>query len=219
MTTAGNLVFQGTGQRNFSAFRADTGEKLWTTDAQAGITAGSISYELGGRQYVAVVAGQSGGGSGPARLLVYALGGKAQLPPAPPAPARPTLDPPANFGTDAQLARGQDLYAQNCTICHESGARMGGFPDLRYSAMLQNEQVFKAIVIDGALAENGMVSFAKALKAEDAEAIRAHLVRVANELKANPPPPGAGFGPPGGPRPGGQPQGEQPQQPAAGLHQ
>ncbi|MEY2853745.1 MAG: Quinohemoprotein alcohol dehydrogenase precursor [Pseudomonadota bacterium] len=223
MTTAGNLVFQGTGQRNFSAFRADTGEKLWTTDAQASIVAGSISYQAGGKQFVAVVGGQGGpGGGGGARLLVYALDGKVTLPPTAP-PVQPVLNPPANFGTDAQLARGLDLYTQNCTICHESGARMGSFPDLRYSAMLQNNEVFKAIVIDGALRENGMVSFAKVLKPEDAESIRAHLVRVANDLKANPRPAGGGFGPPGGGGPGGPggaaPQAPQQQQSGAGLHQ
>ena len=221
MSTAGNLVFQGTAPRNFTAFRADNGEKLWTADAQGGIVAGSISYALDGKQYIAVVAGVGGGGfgaSGSARLLVYSLGGKVALPPAPP-PVQQVLNPPAKFGTDAQLARGEQLYTQNCTICHEGGRGMGGFPDLRYSAMLQGAEVFKAIVIGGALAENGMSSFSKVLKDEDAEAIRAHLTRVANDLKANPPPPFTGFGPPGGgaPRaPGATPLAEQP---PAGLHQ
>ena len=220
MTTAGNLVFQGTAPRNFTAFRADTGEKLWSVDAGGGATSGAISYELGGKQYVAIVAGVGGGGfgaAGTARLLVYSLGGKAELPPAP-APVQPVLNPPANFGTDAQLARGQELYTQNCTICHESGARMGNIPDLRYSAMLQNNEVFKAIVIDGALSENGMLSFSKVLKAEDAEAIRAHITKIANEQKANPRPAGGGFGPPPGGI-GGQPQAPQVEQPAAGMHQ
>jgi alcohol dehydrogenase (cytochrome c)/quinohemoprotein ethanol dehydrogenase len=219
MTTAGNLVFQGTAPRNFTAFRADNGEKIWTTDAQGSIPSGAISYQLAGKQYVAVVAGVGGGGFGPsgnARLLVYSLGGKAALPAAAPA-AQPVLNPPANFGTDAQLARGQELYAQNCTICHESGARMGNIPDLRSSAMLQNNEVFKAIVIDGALSENGMLSFKSVLAPEDAEAIRAHITKIANEQKANPRPAFGGFGPP--PGAGGAPQAPQIEQPAAGLHQ
>ncbi|MET0279541.1 MAG: c-type cytochrome, partial [Steroidobacteraceae bacterium] len=220
MTTAGNLVFQGTGQHNFSAFRADTGEKIWSVDSQAGIVSGASSYQIDGVQYIAVVAGQSGGNAAN-RLLVYKLGGKVELPPAP-APVQQVLNPPANFGTDEQRARGQELYTQNCTICHESGARMGGFPDLRYSPMLQGEALFKAIVIDGGLSENGMVSFAKVLSPADAEAIRAHLTRVANDLKANPRPAG-GFGGPGGPggaRGGAAPAaGTAPEQPAVGLHQ
>ncbi|MEP7314164.1 MAG: PQQ-dependent dehydrogenase, methanol/ethanol family, partial [Pseudomonadota bacterium] len=193
MTTAGNLVFQGTGQKNFTAFRADNGEKIWSVDAGAGISAGSITYEIGGTQYIAAVAGapRATGGN---RLLVYKLGGTATLPPsAPPAPQ--VVNAPANFGDAATLAKGQDLYAQNCSLCHDNGRGMGGFPDLRYSPMLLSGDAFKAIVIDGALTENGMLSFAKTLTAQDAEAIRAHLTRVANDLKANPPPPGAGFGP------------------------
>jgi mono/diheme cytochrome c family protein len=217
MSTAGNLVFQGTAPRNFTAFRANNGDKLWTTDAQGSITAGSISYQLDGKQYVAVVAGVGGGGfgsAGSARLLVYSLGGKAALPAlAPPAP--PVLNPPANFGSDAQLAHGEQLYTQNCTICHEGGRGMGGFPDLRYSQMLQGAELFKAVVLGGALSENGMSSFSKVLKDEDVEAIRAHITRLANQQKTNPRPAG-GFGPP--PGAGGQ-QAPQTEQPAAGLHQ
>ena len=219
MTTAGNLVFQGTAPRNLSAFRADNGEKLWTTDAGAGIAAGAVTYQIDGVQYIAAVAGGPGAAA-TNRLLVYSLGGKATLPPTAPVTA-PVLNPPANFGDAAQLARGLELYTQNCTICHEGGRGMGGFPDLRYTPMLQSAQVFKAIVIDGALTENGMLSFGKVLKAEDAEAIRAHLTKVANDLKTNPPAPG-GFGGPGG---GGQrppvapPPAGTPAQSAAGLHQ
>ena len=39
------------------AFRADTGERVWTTDTQAGIVGGSVSYTVDGVQYVAVTSG------------------------------------------------------------------------------------------------------------------------------------------------------------------
>ena len=108
---------------------------------------------------------------------------------------------PADFGDEAMHARGQDLYQRNCTGCHEGGRLFSGFPDLNYTVALSNGDLFKAIVVDGALAENGMISFKKALKAEDAEAIRSFLTARANELKRNPP---RMFGPggPGGPLPG-----------------
>jgi hypothetical protein len=64
---------------------------------------------------------------------------------------------------------------------------------------LGNGQLFKAVVLDGALAEGGMISFKNSLKEDDVEAIRAYLTLRANELKRNPPPRG-GFGP-GGPPP------------------
>ena len=69
-----------------------------------------------------------------------------------------------------------------------------GYPDLNYTMALNNAPLFKAIVIDGALKENGMMPFNKSLSAQDAEAVRAYLTYRANELKKNPP----RFGGPGG---------------------
>ncbi len=60
---------------------------------------------------------------------------------------------------------------------------------------LNNPELFKAIVVDGALPRNGMMSFKKSLSTEDVEAIRSYLTFRANDLKKNPP---RGFGPPGG---------------------
>jgi hypothetical protein len=61
------------------------------------------------------------------------------------------------------------------------------FPDLRYAGALHSAEAFKAIVIDGALQPNGMVSFAKVLTPPDAEAIRAYVTRLANQAKNAPP--------------------------------
>jgi quinohemoprotein ethanol dehydrogenase len=193
MTTAGNLVFQGAAPSSFSAFRADTGERVWTTDTQAGIVGGSVSYTMGSEQYVAVVAGQSGRGGywapNYARLLVYKLGGKAVLP-QPVAYTPPVLNPPADFGDDAVHALGETKYNAHCSTCHGNDGRVSSiFPDLRYAAALGNPDLFKVIVIDGALQSNGMVSFAKVLTPQDAEAIRSHVVRLANQAKNAPPPP------------------------------
>ena len=69
------------------------------------------------------------------------------------------------------------------------------FPDLRYAGAINSPEAFKAIVVDGALTPNGMVSFAKALKPEEPEAIRAYLVSKAIQPKYAPPP-GAGAPPP-----------------------
>jgi hypothetical protein len=59
-------------------------------------------------------------------------------------------------------------------------------------------------VIDGALQPDGMVSFAKVLTLQDAEAIRAYVVHNANLAKNAPPPPGP-LGGPGGAAPAGAP--------------
>lgn len=78
-----------------------------------------------------------------------------------------------------------------------------GYPDLNYTTALNSGPLFKAIVIDGALKENGMLPFNKSLTAEDAEAVRAFLTFRANDLKKNPPRFGGG---PGGPPPAAAPQ-------------
>lgn len=57
LATAGNLVFTGEGNGNLSAFHARTGELLWQFNCGAGVNAPPISYEIDGRQYVAVAAG------------------------------------------------------------------------------------------------------------------------------------------------------------------
>jgi glucose dehydrogenase len=50
-------VFTGTKDKQFLAFDAHTGRRLWRYDAQAGVNAPPISYAVNGRQYVAVAAG------------------------------------------------------------------------------------------------------------------------------------------------------------------
>jgi PQQ-dependent dehydrogenase (methanol/ethanol family) len=181
LATAGNLVFAGNSGNEFAAYRASSGEKLWRSDTQVGTMAGPVTYELDGEQYVAVVAGFRGGSGGSyydpnySRLLVFKQGGIAKLPE--PAPhVAPVLNPPPAFGTPAQLTQGVQLYGALCSTCHGSdGLSRGLFPDLRYSAALSTDVAFRSIVIDGALAKNGMVSFRSALKPEDAEAIRAYI--------------------------------------------
>jgi quinohemoprotein ethanol dehydrogenase len=209
LTTAGNLVFQGTPGKKFAAFRADTGAKVWDVETQGNVVPGPVTYSLDGEQYIAVISSASTGfaaAAGKNRVLVYKLNGTVQLPEAPP-PVPQVLNPPADFGDAAMHARGEDLYQRNCGGCHEGGRLFSGFPDLNYTVALNAPDLFKGIVVDGALAENGMISFKNVLKAEDAEAIRSFLTARANELKRNPPRlfgPG-GFGgppPPAGPPPG-----------------
>jgi PQQ-dependent dehydrogenase (methanol/ethanol family) len=190
MTTAANLVFQSEG-RNLVAYRADNGEKLWTGALGVNAGSGPMTYQLDGVQYVAALAN--------ARVVVFKLGGNAELPPAV-AAAPQVLNPPPDFGTDVQINAGKDTYTASCSICHEGQARTStGAPDLRYSPFLGSTAAFNSVVIDGIKMDGGMKSFKGALSAENVEAIRAHLVSLANTLKSNPQPAGGGFGGPGGP--------------------
>jgi quinohemoprotein ethanol dehydrogenase len=200
LATAGGLVFAGNSKRNeFAAYRAETGEHLWSHYAQTGVVAGPSTFEVDGEQYVAVVAGYRLTGNywapNHSRLLVYKLGGTAKLPDAPPEP-QPFLNPPPAFGTPELIARGEQVYGRLCGTCHgNEGFSRGMFPDLRFAGAIHSAEAFKAIVIEGALAANGMVSFAKALKPDEPEAIRAYIVSRAIELKNHPPTPGDPFAP------------------------
>ena len=104
LTTQSGLVFQGTGDGRFVAYRAGTGEKLWEAPTGTGVVAPPISYAVDGTQYIALLVGWGGVGglslpqfvpaNGTSRLLVYKLGGKASHPVAPKV-ARMQSQPPA----------------------------------------------------------------------------------------------------------------------------
>jgi quinohemoprotein ethanol dehydrogenase len=55
MSTAGNLVFQGTGRGQFVAYNANAGAKLWNFTAGLGIQRVANLYEVGGVQYISVL--------------------------------------------------------------------------------------------------------------------------------------------------------------------
>ena len=94
LSTAGNLIFQGTAAGEFHAYHAVTGDRLWSS-GKLGTTvqAAPVSYRLGDEQYVLATAGRGGAlgmvtslrtqapdARGPARLFAFKLGGKAEMP-------------------------------------------------------------------------------------------------------------------------------------------
>ena len=64
LSTAGRLVFGGDNEKLF-ALNAETGAELWHFDTGNFITAAPVSYEVAGRQYVAIAAGHN--------ILAFAL--------------------------------------------------------------------------------------------------------------------------------------------------
>ena len=52
LSTAGDLVFQGSGSRELVAYHARTGERLWAADVGVGIIAPPVTYSVAGEQYV-----------------------------------------------------------------------------------------------------------------------------------------------------------------------
>jgi hypothetical protein len=50
-------VFAGESDGHFTAFDAETGQRLWQFQCGAGVNAAPMTYEVNGRQYIAVAAG------------------------------------------------------------------------------------------------------------------------------------------------------------------
>ena len=59
LTTKGGLAFHGDIKGWFKALDAKTGKTLWQFNTGSGISAAPITYELDGKQYVAVVSGRT----------------------------------------------------------------------------------------------------------------------------------------------------------------
>lgn len=57
LSTASGLVFCGEGNGMLSAYLSESGKKVWQYQADFGVNAPPISYEVDGEQYIAVVSG------------------------------------------------------------------------------------------------------------------------------------------------------------------
>jgi len=192
LTTAGNLVFQGRSDGQFAAYSADTGDLVWEFPTNVGIIAAPVTYSVDGEQYVSVVAGWGGAfalASGvprhrdnvlsEGRILTFKLGGSAKLPAT--NVAYLELPPPPEMpATAQQIALGENLYHEYCSVCHGPGAVSsgGGTPDLRYSSAAIHSS-WDAIVLQGAFTGKGMAGFDHVLSAEDSKATQAYVISQA----------------------------------------
>ena len=112
------------------------------------------------------------------RLLVFELGGSAELPVIETEeqvlPAHDLAAAPAE-----QVEQGRALYGVYCSVCHGGNAISGGIvPDLRYRIGAL-DPLWQSIVIDGALAENGMAAWDAYLSRDEADAIKAYVAHEA----------------------------------------
>ncbi|MEJ0006752.1 MAG: PQQ-dependent dehydrogenase, methanol/ethanol family [Steroidobacteraceae bacterium] len=189
LVTAGNLLVQGTIKKTLAIYRADNGKKLWEAPTQSVPAAAPMSYEVRGKQYIAVNAGWNSAivaklstpekpfSFAEARLLVYSLDGHDKLPPAPKSAA---IEPPPPQPQPAEAVKsGAVLYSTYCAICHGQNA-VGGVKDLRYLSAQRHAEFFE-IVLEGKLKKGGMQSFTDKLNHDQVAQIHSFLIARAQE--------------------------------------
>ncbi|HEY4213278.1 MAG TPA: PQQ-binding-like beta-propeller repeat protein [Steroidobacteraceae bacterium] len=127
--TAGGITFTGDLAGNLLVFDSKTGSVLRKVKTGGALAGGVVTYEAGGKQYVAFNSGNISrnafGDVGIPSMVIMTLNpGQAA---APSAPAVRTAGPAAGGGgfNAPSVASGRTLYTQICTSCHgETGDMM-----------------------------------------------------------------------------------------------
>lgn len=191
LTTAGNLVFQGTADGRFIAYNATTGEKLWETPTGTGVVAAASTYMIDGKQYVSVAVGWGGvfGISqrvtelqSPGTVYTFAVDGTAPL---------PTF---VKYQTEGLLAGvkydpkdvpdGTLIYVAACATCHGvPGVDKGG--NVRNLGYVSPETItnLKDFVFKGPFRDKGMPDFTGKLTEADVVKIQAFIQGTADAIR------------------------------------
>lgn len=146
LITSTGLAFTSDVGGNLYAFDAATGHQYWKNDTGSSIVAPISAYNVNGTDYLAIVVGEAGNQQTPnlpptegSRVIAFRLGaadpivndtaGQQSTPNAPSGRGGESEGPPerstgsAPF-TKAQVARGGEIYANECAVCH--GATLQG---------------------------------------------------------------------------------------------
>jgi len=191
LTTAGNLVFQGTADGRFIAYNAKSGEKLWEVPVGTGVVAAPNTYEVDGQQYVSIAVGWGGvyglaqranEKEGPGTVYTFKIGGTAAAPEAVQyrmgqLVAGVKYDP-------AHVAEGTALYVSNCVFCHGvPGVDRGG--NIKNLGYVTSEQLDKlgSFVFKGPFVDQGMPDFTGKLTPADVTKIQAFIQGTADAIR------------------------------------
>ena len=191
LTTAGNLVFQGTADGRFIAYDATSGKSLWETPTGTGVVAAASTYMLDGVQYVSVAVGWGGVFgiadrasqlNSPGTVYTFALGGKAKLPEFVKYQTENLLE---GVPYDkAQYDAGTAIYVAACAQCHAvPGVDNGG--NVRNLGFVPKEEIInlKDFVFNGPFKDRGMPDFTGKLKEEDIPKLQAFIQGTADAVR------------------------------------
>ncbi|WP_420133730.1 PQQ-dependent dehydrogenase, methanol/ethanol family [Rhodopseudomonas sp.] len=191
LTTAGNLVFQGTADGRLVAYNAKTGEKLWESPLGTGAVAAPATYMVDGVQYVSIAVGWGGvfgisaratEQEAPGTVYTFAVGGNAPMPAF-------TKYQMGNLLTGVQydpkdVPEGTAIYVAACATCHGVPGvdRGGNVKNLGYSTTDKIANL-KQIVFKGPFREKGMPDFTGKLTDDDVVKIQAFIQGTADAIR------------------------------------
>ena len=191
LSTAGNLVFQGSADGRFAAYQASTGKLLWEFPTNTGVIAAPVTYRIGDKQYVTIAVGWGGvygllrratDLKGPGTVYTFMLDGKAKPP-----DLTPYLQGELVSGVaydPADIPAGRNLYISHCVGCHGiPGVDKGGaLPNLGY---LPSEMInaLPQLVLSGSATARGMPDFSDKINAGDLQKIKAFIGGTADAVR------------------------------------
>ncbi len=191
LVTEGNVVFSGAQTGELYAFNAETGEKLWEFRTGSGIIAPPITYQIDGKQYIAVASGIGGvynnfsgdvnlkninpGGS----IWVFELGDGGNTSTISANTIKPPVIEVAEAPVDDKskwsdtVKHGAELYEQTCSHCHGVEMKTSGTTfDLRTFPKGEKER-FVTAVVDG---KGSMPAWGDKLTAEEVSDIYEYVI-------------------------------------------
>ncbi len=194
LTTAGNLVFQGTADGRFVAYDATTGDTLWETATGTGVVAGPVTYLVDGKQHVSVAVGWGGvygithratDRRGPGTVHTFAIGGTAKAPDFVAYQQGALVQGVKYDPADVQV--GTLLYVSNCVFCHGVPGvdRGGNVKNLGYSTAEVIGGLDK-FLFKGPYTAQGMPDFTGKLTGEQVEKIKAFIQGTADAIRPKP---------------------------------
>ena len=187
IATASGLLFQAEGDGHLVARDTATGTPIWEFDALGYFSSAVVTYQIDDTQYVATMVSGNRALDLGGTLLVFELGGTAQMSATDAVALTIPEQPEVQYDADLYV-HGEVLYNAQCANCHGGigvpSETVAAAPDLR--AMNTDAHAeYLDIVLNGTRAEQGMMGFAEALSTDDAEAVRHFLVIEANALRAS----------------------------------
>ena len=191
LTTGGGLVFQGTAEGQFVAYKATTGEKIWETSVGSGVIAPPVTYLVDGKQYLSLAVGWGGAGGlsekntehiYPGIVYTFAIGGEAPDPQLPEMPRKALTEGQVTADEHA-LGIGEILFDLNCSLCHGTlGSGGGALPDLAYSSSRIHDNF--QYIVKGSFIAMGMPDFTGKLTDDEINLIQQYIFATSEKLQA-----------------------------------